>query len=88
MATENDAKLALDTFSEELAKLPHVRGLGIAAAPEAGCAALVVYFGSEKLAKDMSARAAIPNSVEITRPDGCKMTVPVQVIEQDELKFE
>ena len=87
MATENDAKLALDAFSEELAKLPHVTALGIGAAPELGGAALLVYFDAEK-AEDISARSAIPSSVEITRPDGGKATVPVQVIGQDELKFE
>ncbi|MCP3417899.1 hypothetical protein NLM16_27705 [Bradyrhizobium brasilense] len=86
MPTEDDAKVALDTVSEQLIKLPCVTGLGIGTASQSEGATLFVYLDSKR--KDPSARAAIPKKVEINRPDGSKVAVPVQLIEQDDLKFE
>jgi hypothetical protein len=86
MPTEDDAKLALEAVSEELGMLPFVTGLGIGTASQSEGATVFVYLDSKH--KDASARAAIPKKVEINRPDGSKVAVPVQLIEQDELKFE
>ena len=88
MATEHDVKLALAAVSDQLAKHPHVTGLGIGSAHEPGDAVLLVYLDHEAAKRDTSLHATIPSSVEITRPNGAKMAVPIQVIEQDELKFE
>jgi NAD(P)H-dependent FMN reductase len=86
MATEDEAKKALDAMSEELGTHPSVTGLGIGTAGGSDGAALVVYLSREL--KSACGLPHIPEYVEINRPDGSKVTVPVQVIEQDELKFE
>jgi hypothetical protein len=86
MPTEEEAKRALDAVSEQLEKLPMVTGLGIGTDSQSEGAALLVYLDAKQ--KDASTMAAIPKQVEISRADGSKVAVPVQVIRQDELKFE
>lgn len=90
MATEKQAKRALDVFEQVLTKRPNVVGLGIVPKHERSSKdgmAIGVYV-TKKVPQDrLSADELVPDSLEIPGKDGPVM-VPTRVIEQGEVSLE
>jgi len=90
MATEKQAKRALDVFERALTRRPNVVGLGIVPQGERGSKggmAIGVYV-SKKLPQDhLGADELVPDHLEIPGKNG-PVVVPTRVIEQGEVRLE
>jgi hypothetical protein len=90
MATERQAKRALDVFANSLTQCPNVVGLGIVPRDDRGSRdgmAIGVYV-SKKVPEDrLSADEIVPEHLEIQGKSG-SVLVPTRVIEQGEVQLE
>jgi hypothetical protein len=92
MATETDVKKALDVYSQELQKVPNVRGFGIGekttGGHTSGRLALLVYVSKKVPPEHLSPSALLPSAVEVRDEKGDTRSVPVDVVELGELASE
>jgi len=90
MATQKQAKRALDLFEHSLSQRPNVVGLGIVPKDEQGSKggmAVGVYV-SKKLSQDLlGADELVPDHLEIPGKNN-SVVVPTKVIEQGEVRLE
>jgi hypothetical protein len=92
MATERQAKRALELFERQLSKRKHVVGLGIVPASEEGGShkdemAVAVYVKKKLPAKNLAARDLVPESLEVPGRKAV-IRVPTRVIEQGVVRLE